>query len=372
METKKQQLFQCMESLLKDVAPTSVLRSKVDVPKCDHDHGKFRSVFYHKIQQFNEIATRNDMMQPIKTMGYVLFENGNQCCEGAIRIGKQSCDDAIKNGSQCCDDEVQNGSKRCDGRINNVSLSCDIRIQNGSQCCEKDYQWKFIECCLETLLFVDDFITKEHLGKGCTKTQNRQQHKPNVLGVNDEKAITGILQLISTFGLWPFFSSGVSRPLSTSTISTGVIPEKRSDRIKHLIILRCLLCLLKNKTLNGVVMAHMCSDILASFIQLGFEPLKRVGDGDIKLCPHERRWCRNALQEFVTRSYQPLIIKELLILQRCSAGPTSPSLPKVKWFVQQIGQQLSKCIMAEQGVRNVIHAILDGLAGILFFILFLG
>ena len=37
--------------------------------------------------------------------------------------------------------------------------------------------------------------------------------------------------------------------------------------------------------------------------------------------------------------------------------------PNIKWFVRCVGDQLSACLMNDNGVTNVIVAILDGMPG---------
>jgi len=225
--------------------------------------------------------------------------------------------------------------------------------EGGCVSCEKDYQWTFTKNCL-LLITLLDLLTTNCNDK--TKIQNRLQHQPNTLCVRDLKLVEGIVQLVIAFGIWPYLLPGIGKPLPTKSLSACVKPSKRENRRKLFLMVKPFLCLMKNKELSGQILPLVCGDLLAALIQLSY---KNQNAEDI-LCSHRRNWCRIQLGEFIERSYQPLIIKELLVLQRCSViAKTSSSI----WFCKRIGDRLSTCLLQENGVANVTLAIVDGMPG---------
>lgn len=96
----------------------------------------------------------------------------------------------------------------------------------------------------------------------------------------------------------------------------------------------------------------------------------------------ERELCAQNLQRILDRVYQPIVIRELLTLQR---GPVSvvkqpiknksekelsddsgKALPSQtpKWMKNVCGQLLSERLMKPNGVKAVLLAFLEGSAGI--------
>ena len=132
-----------------------------------------------------------------------------------------------------------------------------------------------------------------------------------------------------------------------------------------------LLKILKNQALKGVILPIALNDLIASLIQLGYCPIYKIQDKSIyccnikrsvcissgSLCLHEVEWCRSSLEDLLSRSYQPVIVKQRLILQRCTPRGARP---KYIWIHRKVGEFLSKCLLKEDGVRSVIQGILDG------------
>nr|XP_023682878.1 transport and Golgi organization protein 6 homolog [Paramormyrops kingsleyae] len=84
----------------------------------------------------------------------------------------------------------------------------------------------------------------------------------------------------------------------------------------------------------------------------------------------ERLACRKALQNLLQKVYQPIVIKELLILQGGpkQAQPAAPGggVPRTAlaqappWLRRLCGQLLSERLMQPKGVQAVVRAILEG------------
>ncbi|XP_060779781.1 transport and Golgi organization protein 6 homolog isoform X3 [Neoarius graeffei] len=82
------------------------------------------------------------------------------------------------------------------------------------------------------------------------------------------------------------------------------------------------------------------------------------------LTVEERKKCKEELQSLLGRVYQPVAIKELLVLQggpKAIPGSRLPQAPP--WLRRLCGQLLSERLMQPHGVQAVVRAILEGSGG---------
>ncbi|XP_077424647.1 transport and Golgi organization protein 6 homolog isoform X2 [Vanacampus margaritifer] len=95
---------------------------------------------------------------------------------------------------------------------------------------------------------------------------------------------------------------------------------------------------------------------------------RRLRDDELR--EEERKNSREALQSLLVKVYQPVVIKELLILQGgakqsgpvgSSSGSRSRTTPG--WLRRLCGQLLSERLMQSNGVQAVVRAILEGGTG---------
>ena len=153
-------------------------------------------------------------------------------------------------------------------------LSGDIHdLKSTVECPSGDYQWRFVETCTQSLLLLDQFMTRrdhpssrcvldddknntakpsnkdiassngksdatkpfnhnnfhetgvlqqhhsyrstDELNRPANKTQQKKstprgklQHQPNYLGAKDLKVVSGVVQLVLTYGVWPRLLQG--------------------------------------------------------------------------------------------------------------------------------------------------------------------
>ena len=241
--------------------------------------------------------------------------------------------------------------------------------------CSSDVIWEFVIICLKTLLSLTQCIQGAEDEECCKQKQNNDVHLPNIIGVQDQETICSLLELVMSFGIFPNLLPGVGRPIKSTNFEIQLSKSKMHPR-KLLLIIYVLVLMMKNKILHSLILSKSSNDIIASLIQLRYCPMKCCDvtvtshcccvretsefKGCINcssICQHEKKWCEIELDYMLTRTYQPFIIKELLILQRCSLINKKSSN---KWFLKIIGHKLSKCIMQENGVKYVIEGILAG------------
>ena len=245
------------------------------------------------------------------------------------------------------------------------SLSGCTCSQEIGECCAEDIELNYLKTCLLLLNMLKDEIE-------ITETnQKLEAVNPNILGVNDAMTVRKVVEMILGIGICPNLLQGVGLPLKLKHDSL-ILKKKRVECRKLLFFVSKLLEILKNQALKGVILPLALSDLIASLIQLGYCPIKKTQGNkssfccNIKrnvciscgsLCLHEVEWCRSSLENLLSRSYQPLIVKQLLILQRCTPRGARP---KYKWFHRKVGDFLSRCLLKEDGVRSVVQGILDG------------
>uniref|UniRef100_A0A8C7ZD72 Transport and golgi organization 6 homolog (Drosophila) n=1 Tax=Oryzias sinensis TaxID=183150 RepID=A0A8C7ZD72_9TELE len=238
----------------------------------------------------------------------------------------------------------------------------------------EDATWSFVQECLLLLLALVHHMTMElerfQLAppQSAARLQTAEMAPPlppDVLSVSQQKTLSTALQFVVSLGLCPFLAPGVGVPLGHRS-AFGAVVEKLicqealpPARRRLLTTTNVLLQLAELSTLATLVFTRHLGDMMAALSQLGHEPQKegeRVKTGD------ECRACKVALKGLLEKVYQPIVIKELLILQ---GGPKQVaglrSAPA--WLRRLCGQLLSERLMQPHGVQTVVRAVLEGGTG---------
>ena len=297
-------------------------------------------------------------------------QNSNECLFGA---SDALCDCHKSTNEALCKilksnitvaDKVTSETKFQDFDKNSLS-GCTCSQEIGEYCAE-DIELNYLKTCLLLLNMLKDEIELTETNQTKVEALN-----PNILGVNDAMTVRKVVEMILGIGICPNLLQGVGLPLKSKQNSL-FLKKKRLESRKLLFFVSKLLEILKNQALKGVILPLALNDLIASLIQLGYCPINKTQDNksscccNIKrnvciscgsLCLHEVEWCRSSLENLLSRSYQPLIVKQLLILQRCTPRGARP---KCKWFHRKVGEFLSRCLLKEDGVRSVVQGILDG------------
>ncbi|XP_033898912.3 transport and Golgi organization protein 6 homolog isoform X3 [Acipenser ruthenus] len=202
---------------------------------------------------------------------------------------------------------------------------------------------------------------------------------PDVLSIAQQKVVQSALQFVVTLGICPYLLPGVGIPLKrrsefgamVESVSGGTPPYG----IRRLFIsCTVLLGVAEHASLGSMVLTRHLGDILAGLCQLGHCPNRSkagqptITDNTKILSVEERTGCKKALQSLLGKVYQPIIIRELLILQggpkqvKASAGSCSrqPLAQAPPWLRRLCGQLLSERLMQPNGVQAVVRGILEG------------
>jgi len=235
--------------------------------------------------------------------------------------------------------------------------------------CSDDIEWKLVSEALDLLSTLNKEINI--LQKQQIKSETNPKIpgiNPNILGVNDEKTIHNIIELITALSVCPNLLEGIGLPMK-SKFTDNTPRIKIIEERKLYYTIKCLTDVLENSILKNIVFTKIVNDLLATLVQLTYRPRKSLNSSPCccndnyqcfscgNLDQAEVDWCRSTLDKLLSRTYQPLVIKQLLILQRGSPGGIRP---KYKWFSKTVGELLSQRLLQENGVKSVINGILDG------------
>ncbi|XP_072242834.1 transport and Golgi organization protein 6 homolog [Leuresthes tenuis] len=249
-----------------------------------------------------------------------------------------------------------------------------------------DDTWSFVQECLLLLLTLKRHLTDELKGFHQAPPPSAAKHRtpemapslpPDVLSVSQQKALGAALQFVVSLGLCPYLAPGVGVPLGRRS-AFGAVVEKVICREalptvgrRLLTTTKVLLQLAELSTLATLVFTRHLGDLMAALCQLGYQPHR---EDDRPLSADECRTCKEALRNLLNKVYQPIVVKELLILQggpkqSGSVGTSSGSSSRTglgsapAWLRRLCGQLLSERLMQPQGVQAVVRAILEGGTG---------
>eukprot|EP00795_Rhopilema_esculentum_P008008 gene8008-13916_t len=262
--------------------------------------------------------------------------------------------------------------------------NCDQDNQIEKQLTEKvdaytqDFRKFFTIACLQILVQIHEAVTKtlSILGES-----NHNNAPLIVLGANDKKLIMTACQLVACFGVYANLKPGVCAPSSERSQYWVLLEEgKQNDTIDEAFLLICIkgMCqLIRNAEFGQLIIGKSLVEIFGALIQIGFKVKpqsqqdpnfcrKDIADKKglksfLNVCKHQRDWCKSMLRDLLDSVYQPLAVRNLLILQGFRKShhpnPNSPSTPK--WLQKICSKLLSQKLMEDNGLQVMLHALFD-------------
>ncbi|XP_070244198.1 transport and Golgi organization protein 6 homolog isoform X4 [Bos mutus] len=246
-----------------------------------------------------------------------------------------------------------------------------------------DVTWRFTSqtlllllCLKETMLcLAADF----NPGKPNPKTpETAPALSPDTLSISQQKTVQSVLQFVVTLGVCPYLAPGVGVPLRFRTEFGAVVQDvvclSAAPSATRRLYTSCsvLLSVAQHTSLGSLVFCRHFGDIAAGLCQLGFCPSKRSprSPEEEVLTEEERALSKKALRDILDQVYQPLAVRELLILQggppqSCSEGKMQDRCRAPAWLRRLCGQLLSERLMRPSGVQAVVRGILEGAGEIL-------
>ncbi|XP_038562281.1 LOW QUALITY PROTEIN: transport and Golgi organization protein 6 homolog [Micropterus salmoides] len=245
-----------------------------------------------------------------------------------------------------------------------------------------DATWGFVQECLLLLLTLARHLCVElelfketptpSAAKQCTP-EMAPPLPPDVLSVTQQKSLGAVLQFVVSLGLCPYLAPGVGVPLGHRSafgatvqklVCSGTVPAVRR---RLFITTKVLLQLTELSSLATLVFTRHLGDVMAALCQLGYQPAERNGTQEVKmqeLSAEECQSCKESLKSLLGKVYQPIVIKELLILQggpkQSGSGSRAALAPAPAWLRRLCGELLSERLVQPSGVQAVVRAVLGG------------
>ena len=270
-------------------------------------------------------------------------------------------------------------------KVSEYSAQCGLSLSPGT-----DIYFDYVRCCVNALINLRFELTKA-LGNS---PSDERSLAADSLSIGQQKNVLGLVQMILALGVLPNLLPGVGTPATKRSVFLQTVIETVPDRsilerYKQLVFsTESLLELAKYKQLNALIVTKQLVDILACLIQLSRAPLskpelsKESSPSAPKVCPdggkeielkedsfvmtselYERLSEDQArfgveLTNILERSYQPLIVRSLLVLLSGAEGKAGTRRPP-KWFTKTLQALLSSRLVMENGVKSVVRGVMD-------------
>ena len=202
------------------------------------------------------------------------------------------------------------------------------------------------------------------------------------------------MQMILALGVLPNLQPGVASPANKRSVFLQSVLEAVPDRTilekyKQLVFSTdSLLELAKHKQLNSLIVTKQLGDILACLIQISKAPLAKpevsressppgeltdkVRETELELkedkfvmteelyerLSDDQERFGGQLSSILEKTYQPLVVRSLLVLLSNAETKESPARPP-KWFSRTVQALLSSRLVQENGVKSVVRGVMD-------------
>ncbi|XP_024589502.1 transport and Golgi organization protein 6 homolog isoform X2 [Neophocaena asiaeorientalis asiaeorientalis] len=253
-------------------------------------------------------------------------------------------------------------------------------IANEAECRQDcmDVTWRFTSQTLLLLLCLKETMIRLAVefnpGKPNPRTPEAAPAlSPDTLSISQQKTVQSVLQFVVTLGVCPYLVPGVGVPVSYRTEFGAVVQDvvclgaAPSATRRLYTSCKVLLNVAQHASLGSLIFCRHFGDIAAGLCQLGFCPTKRkpLNPEEEVLTEDERALSRKALRDILDQVYQPLAVRELLILQggppqSYTDGKTQVMCRAPAWLRRLCGQLLSERLMRPSGVQAVVRGILEG------------
>ena len=259
--------------------------------------------------------------------------------------------------------------------IDDVSFTCDGCCPNGEA--SFDHHWCFIQWILKLLTLlgssIDRIMTSEEL-KVPEETLNPVP--PVLFSVSQKQTVELALQFVFNLSIAPCLLSGVGIPAERRTrFSASYKSLCDSDAsVKTSRLLKCLQVMIDfiskptREIMKELILPKHLNDLLAALCQICYAPLRnKCNPPSENIKSEDLRNFEKILDEIMDKSYQPMVIREILLLK---SGP--PPLPNQRvqektsrpplWLRKICGTYLQKYIMKPYGIQSVFLGMCDEFA----------
>ncbi|XP_045490800.1 transport and Golgi organization protein 6 [Colias croceus] len=186
-----------------------------------------------------------------------------------------------------------------------------------------------------------------------------------LISVKNQKTLRTCFQIITSFGISNCLIPGLGLSLSKRCMTGKSIPKvELNDDQKYEVLVECTEFLHRSYTipvLKNIILTFHLSDYLAALIQLAFAPLKKPGvyknftmteDKFIKLNTDRQKFI-SIYEHLVNNCFQPILMKELLVLQNVKEIEPPAFVKRV------IAKEMSRRLKAPGGLLSLIRCFIE-------------
>lgn len=186
-----------------------------------------------------------------------------------------------------------------------------------------------------------------------------------LLSVKNQKILRTCFQLIISLGFSRCLIPGLGINLSKRCLSANYLPAVNlSDEDKYEILTKCTDFFTRCYSvpvLKNIILTLHLSDYLAALIQLSFAPLKKPGlYGNFTMTQElyekimkDQDLYTKVYENLVANCFQPILMKELLVLQSVS-DPFPPAFVK-----RVIAREMTRRLLAPGGLLSLIRCFIE-------------
>ncbi|XP_046961510.1 transport and Golgi organization protein 6 [Vanessa cardui] len=232
------------------------------------------------------------------------------------------------------------------GSINSVAMESDEEIHL--------QKYKLLKKFIENIIHEIDLLALEI-----------STNEEILISVKNQKLLRTCFHILISLGVSTCLIHGLGISLDKRCISAHSIPHiKLSDEQKYDILVICTDFLQRSynvPVLKNIIITFHLSDYLAALIQLAFAPLKKPGvypqftmtqDMYDKLNSDRQKYIK-LYDYLVSNCFQPMLMKELLVLQSV-ADPAPPLFVK-----RVIAKEMSRRLMVSGGLISLIRCFIE-------------
>lgn len=197
------------------------------------------------------------------------------------------------------------------------------------------------------------------------KLANEIRNHEVLISVKNQKTLRTCYQILTSFGISPCLIPGLGISLSKRCVSAQLLPQiVLSDEQKYEILTICTDFLYRSydvPVLKSIIITLHLSDYLAALIQLAFAPLKKPGvyskfimtEELYEKLNYDRQKYVNIYEYLVNNCFQPMLMKELLVLQSIT-DPSPPPFAK-----RVIAKEMSRRLTTPGGLLSLIRCFIE-------------
>ncbi|KAF9415969.1 hypothetical protein HW555_006601 [Spodoptera exigua] len=186
-----------------------------------------------------------------------------------------------------------------------------------------------------------------------------------LISVKNQKLLRTCFQLVTSVGISPSLIPDLGIKLSKRCITGAVLPKLLlTDKQKYEMLVECTDFFTRSysvSALKTIIITLHLSDYLAALIQLSFAPFKKPGTYNNFTMTQEmydklnedRKKYLCVYNHLVSNCFQPVLMKELLVLQSGS-DPSPPAFAK-----RIIAKELSQRLIAPGGLLSLIRCFIE-------------